>query len=346
MIEALAQRISTALVHWVCRLAWPVVLVTLGLTALAATYTAQNFTINTDTRDMISSEVAFRQNDDAFDAAFPQFEDLIVAVIEGPSAEAAEAAADQLAAALAEQPGLFKHLRRPGGEAFFRENAFLFLPPDELAALADRLAAAEPLLGALSQDMSLRGFFEVLSQAVTATGTQADTAPLPRVLDAIAEQAEALPGNGPVDGSDGGPGALSWRSLLAPDPAFAEPRSFVVLRPVLDHSSLRPAEKPVGELRRLGRELGITAEHGMRLRLTGPAALEHEDFDSVEVGGATAGIISFCAVSILLILGLRSVSLVVATILTLVAGLTWTAAFAMWSIGHLNIISVAFAVLL
>ena len=340
MIEQLAQRSRAALVSWiglVSRLAWPVVLVFGLLTGLAGSYTARTFTVNTDTRDMISSEVEFRQNDNAFDAAFPQFEDLIVAVIEGPTPEDAEAAADRLAEALVAQPELFTHLRRPGAEDFFRENAFLFQSPDALSELADRLAAAEPLLGALSQDMSLRGLLEVLSQALEPAAKAEDPAPLPRVLDAIAEQAEAAP--------DGGPGALSWRSLLAPDSAPVAARSFLTTQPVLDHASLKPAEKAVTALRHQAAAVGIGAEQGLRMRLTGPAALDHEEFESVEVGASAAGVISLCAVSILLILGLRSVSLVCATILTLLVGLTWTAAFAMLAIGHLNIISVAFAVL-
>ena len=340
MIEELAQRTNAALARWVglvCRQAWLVVLLAVVVTGLAATYTARTFTINTDTRDMISSEVEFRRNDDAFAAAFPQFEDLIVVVIDGPNAEAAEAAADRLASALAERPDLFTELRRPGGEAFFRENAFLFLDLDALTDLADRLAGAEPLLGALSQDMSLRGLFTVLSQAVTGAAALEDTAPLPQVLKAIAAESDAT--------LEGRPGALSWRSLLAADPSLVSPRSFVTARPTLDHSSLKPAEQPIAELRRLATALEIGEAQGLRLRLTGPAALDHEEFESVEIGGATAGLISLCAVAVLLILGLRSISLVFATITTLLFGLTWTAAFAMAAIGHLNIISVAFAVL-
>ncbi len=340
MIEKLAEKTNAALAGWVglvCRQAWLVVLLAVVVTGLAATYTARTFTINTDTRDMISSEVQFRRSDDAFTAAFPQFEDLIVVVIDGPSAEAAEAAADRLASALAERPDLFTELRRPGGEAFFRENAFLFLDLEALTDLADRLAGAEPLLGALSQDMTLRGLFTLLSQAVTGAAALEDTAPLPQVLKAIADESDAT--------LEDKPGALSWRSLLAADPSLVSPRSFVTARPTLDHSSLKPAEQPIAELRRLAEALEIGEAQGLRLRLTGPAALDHEEFESVEIGGATAGLISLCAVAILLILGLRSISLVFATITTLLFGLTWTAAFAMAAIGHLNIISVAFAVL-
>ena len=50
-------------------------------------------------------------------------------------------------------------------------------------------------------------------------------------------------------------------------------------------------------------------------------------------------------VAVLLIFALRSLGLAVATLLTLVLGLVWTAGFAAFAVGHLNLLSVAFAVL-
>ena len=324
-------------VRLVSQMAWLVVLLAIVATGLALNFTARTFTIDTETRDMISSDAAFNRHNNAFDAAFPQFEDLIVVVIDAPTAEGAEMAADRLATAMAERPDLFTNLRRAGGDPFFRENAFLFLEIEALSALADHLAGAEPLLGVLSQDMSLRGLFTGLSQAIEGAAAIQNTAPLPQFLMAIAEQSEAM--------ARGEPGALSWRSLLSTDPAIISPRAFVTTHPVLDHGSLKPAERPIVELRRLARTLGIGQDQGFSLRLTGPAALDHEEFDSVEIGGVTAGLISICAVAVLLILGLRSVALVIATITTLLIGLIWTAAFAMAAVGYFNIISIAFGVL-
>src|SRR5690606_13918599 len=58
-----------------------------------------------------------------------------------------------------------------------------------------------------------------------------------------------------------------------------------------------------------------------------------------------AGVLSFVLVTLLLVWGLRSFRMVVATVATLIVGLVWTAAFATLAIGRLNLISVAFAVL-
>ena len=169
MIEDLARQTTDFLVRWVaaaCRFAWLVVVFALVVTVAAGYFTAKNFSINTDTRDMISDEVPFRQNDDTFDAAFPQFEAQLVIVIDAWTPEDAANAAGRLAAALENQPDLFHHVRNPIGERYFKENAFLFLEETQLAILADRLAAAEPLLASLKEDTSLRGLFAVLGLAI------------------------------------------------------------------------------------------------------------------------------------------------------------------------------------
>jgi hopanoid biosynthesis associated RND transporter like protein HpnN len=92
-------------------------------------------------------------------------------------------------------------------------------------------------------------------------------------------------------------------------------------------------------------DLGLTAANGLRVRLTGSAALEEEELESVATGMGLAGLISAALVLVLLGWCLRSPRLVVAMLATLVIGLIWTAGFATLTVGRLNLISVAFAVL-
>ena len=70
-----------------------------------------------------------------------------------------------------------------------------------------------------------------------------------------------------------------------------------------------------------------------------------EELRTVADGASLAGIISLILVASVLIFGVRSWRLVVAALSMLIVGLMLTAGFAALSIGHLNLISVAFAVL-
>jgi hopanoid biosynthesis associated RND transporter like protein HpnN len=74
-------------------------------------------------------------------------------------------------------------------------------------------------------------------------------------------------------------------------------------------------------------------------------ALSYEEMEVVRSQAAMAGLASFVLVGLILSLGLRSARLVLATLLTLLVGLAWTAGFTAVAIGHFNMISVSFAVL-
>jgi hopanoid biosynthesis associated RND transporter like protein HpnN len=89
----------------------------------------------------------------------------------------------------------------------------------------------------------------------------------------------------------------------------------------------------------------LAPEAGLRVRVTGDAALSAEEMERVADQAALAGLGSFLAVAALLWLALRSPYAVLAVLLTLITGLIWTAAFAALAIGHLNLVSVTFAVL-
>src|SRR5690606_33021108 len=79
--------------------------------------------------------------------------------------------------------------------------------------------------------------------------------------------------------------------------------------------------------------------------LTGSVAMEHEEMLSVRSGAGLAALASLLMVGLALYAALRSFKLIAIALLTLVAGLAGTAAFAAAAVGHLNLLSVAFAVL-
>ena len=72
------------------------------LTGLAAVFSARHFAMTTDTAELISSKLEWRQRDLAFAAAFPQFDNLTMVVVDGATPELADAATDRLFRALQE----------------------------------------------------------------------------------------------------------------------------------------------------------------------------------------------------------------------------------------------------
>src|SRR5262249_16534644 len=131
-----------------------------------AYYVATHFAMNTNSDSLISSSLPWRQTEIAYDAAFPQQNNLIFAVIDGVTAERAEEAASSLDAALRTQPLFFESGRRPDGGPFFSRNGLLFLSLPDVQRVTQQLIEAQPLLGPLAADPSLRGIMEGLSTAL------------------------------------------------------------------------------------------------------------------------------------------------------------------------------------
>ena len=316
----------------------------LGLVLLASVatgallyYTANNLGINTDTAEMLSETLPFRRNYKAFTTAFPQYDDALLIVIDADTPELAQDASATLAAQLESKSDLFLSVYLPGGDTFFQKHGLMYLSSAELQDLADKLAQIQPFLGRLTRDQTLRGLFSMLTAGTDAVmkGEELDlTAVFDRIqlaLEASIEQQHY---------------SLSWQELmLGPNLTPDDRLRFILTKPHLDYSKPFPAEVAIKEARHLAKNLHLTEDNGVRVRLTGDAALEYEELLSVTRGAGIAGILALIMVGIVLFLGLRSPRLVLATIITLIMGLIWTAAFAAAAVGHLNLISVAFAVL-
>ena len=174
----------------VCRrAAWVLVLCALG-TGWSLQYARGHLGINTDTADMMSPQLAWRQDSEAFDRAFPRFVDNLLVVVDGRTPESAQRAAARLARALAADDDRFHWVERPGHEAFFERHAFLYLDRPALNDLADRLSAAQPFLGAVAAQPNLVGVFDLLARALRhpEDAPDADLAP---VFDAVAASVDA-----------------------------------------------------------------------------------------------------------------------------------------------------------
>lgn len=316
-------------------------LVALALIAavLCGVYASTHLSIDTDTGDLISRDLPWRQRDAELDRVFPQNVDQLAIVIDGATSGQAEDAATALAQWARRHPELYKTVAEPGGGEFFKRDGLLLLSTAEVQKVADQLIAAQPMLGALAADPSLRGLFSSLSLA--ATGVEhgdIDPSEIATPLRTIAGAVDAaLAGN---------PRHLSWDSLFTgrePDPQ--ELRRFVLVQPVLDYSALQPGKRASDAIRAAAREMGLTPEHGVRVRLTGSVALSDEEFASLREGAYGTTALSLALVCLILFLALRSWRLILAIVTTLLAGLVATAAFAAATVGALNLISVAFAVL-
>jgi len=336
-LRQLPGRATAVLVGFSVRNAWLVLLLAALGTWGALTYTAGHLAIDTDTANMLDPELPHRQAHRRFRAAFPAQTGDVVVFTEAASAGAADDAADALAAKLAERPDIAMAVERPGAGEFFATHGLLYLDTDELWSLDERLQSAEPFLGTLAHDPSLRGIFATLGKGLDSKLDEAQQDMLKRMFDRVSEATERL-----VAGDDR---PVRWRDELFKDhDAKKLHRAFVLVDPALADRDFQPELPGIDALRTLLATLA--KEHPeARFRLTGSAVMDAEELETVADDAKLTTVLSFALVAVVLAVGLRSPTLVTGVLVTLACGLIWTAAFATAAVGALNIISVCFAVL-
>lgn len=331
---------AVRLVEWCGRQAVLVTVLALLATCGLGWYAATRLSLDTDENKLISSELPFRKLEKAIDKAFPHSADRLAVVIDAPTAELAEGAVERLAAALpARYKGLVHHASRPPEEMYFRKNGLLFMQTAELEQIVERLVQAQPMLGSIARDPSLRGLLasvDLILQGIS--HGQAS----PKDIEALIAQLD-VPAAALAEGK--APSPVDWQGLMSGGPARDAPRRFLMVQGELDYSDLEPAAELIKAVRATARELGLAPEHGYRVRITGGLALADANFATVAEGVEISAPLSFLAVVVLLFWGVRSARTVAAILISLIVGLVGTAAFAAWAVGSLNPISVAFAVM-
>jgi hypothetical protein len=307
------------------------------LTAASGVYVARHFAIDTDVNALISADLPWRQRELAYEAAFPQSTQGILAVVDAPTPELAGAAATALADQLSQADGLFRSVEELGGGGFFEREALLFLDMPDLTATLTQLEGASQSLAILAADPSLRGLIQAFSLSLGAAQMGIFEG-LPQSLNKLADTAESV--------LAGRPTSFSWKEFLQGDPAKPGDTSrLIAIWPKLDFSTLEPGRQATAAIREAGERANLASDFHARLRLTGPVPIVDQEFASLQQGAAINGAITAALILVILWLALRSPKIVLAVWLTLGAGLAITAAVGLLIVGALNPISIAFAVL-
>ncbi|PTD20473.1 MMPL family transporter [Sphingomonas fennica] len=322
-----------------CRRPMAVLVAALLLALAAGAYAATHFAMTTDSTALISPDVGWRVNERRLDAAFPQNGDAILVVVDGATAELAETASAALADRLAVDRAHFRGVTRPDGGQFFAREGLLFRSQADVAAATARMVEAQPFLGPLAADPSLRGIADALGTMISGVDRgEADIARIDRPMAALADALEAQ--------AAGRPAYFSWQALLGDgdkEGALEAPRRRLILvRPILDYGALQPGMAASDAIRAAARALALDPAHGVTVRLTGSVPLSDEEFSSLADKAWLVAMVMIAAMLGTLWLATRSGRLVAAIMLTTLAGLVVTAAIGLIAVGRFNLISVAF----
>lgn len=339
-MESWLSRVLVAWVDAAQRRARAVLIATaLGSVAVLGA-TATTLGVNMHHTAILSDDLPFWKDYHKFAEVFPILDEALLVVIDAETASEALDAARALAAHLAARPEEYRDVYVPGGDEFFERNALLYLSVEEIEDLSDQLASVQPLLASVSQDSSLTNMAALLQDGITQARQHPEIAvDLTLIFDSLSRAVKAV--------LAGNPKPISWTELILRKKLPGDSaRRVVILEPKFDYDHILPGYRAMQGVREAATELGLTPENGVTVRITGNVALNTEEMMGVVRGAALAVGSSLVLVAIILSVALRAWHLVLAVLLTLLTSLVWTTGFAALAVGHINLLSICFAVLI
>ncbi len=320
---------------------------------LAVLYTAQYMEFLTGRDDLMPKNTAFHQDYRASREEFGDQDDIVV-VIESTDKERATRFGSRLYAALSRDKEHFRDVFYPFGLAFFQKNGLLFMELADIKALHKNLAQTKPLLKELAAAPSVQTLFTWLTTEIddyTANGTAAPgsttrLASLTFMLDKLGLGFQKFANNSTAPASleeffsqEGNGSESSFDK--------AGKMQILTVLPVKNSTSFVPAKAAIAIVRQEITKLRKYPEFkGVTAGLTGTPVLEHEEMATSQRDIAIATAVSLALTVILLLVAFRGVLNVIAAMVSLLVAICLSFGFATLTVGHLNILSMVFAIML
>ena len=306
------------------------VLLMIGVLTLMLSWVAiTQFRLNSDLSQLIDQKSDWRVHFDEFEAEFPDLVRTAAIVLRSTSIKQLENATQTVTDALEQQPDHFRAIAAPGSEAFFRDHALLYLEPDELDDMADRLAEAQPWLTAVATEPSLPRVLSLVEDGL------ANEAPegFSKVVDLLTRSANDLL-------ADRDP-RIWWTDEIFSNSEMRYQLIFV--KPALLNGTPISDAATVEALRAVLVQLQNNT--AVEVFLTGEIPLQHEEIEAAVTGVSLAGWLAMALLLVVLIVGVRSIKIIAATFSMLAIGVIWTSAYAMLAVGEYNTLSLVFIVM-
>jgi hypothetical protein len=332
----------------------------LALAILSVLYTAANLQFKTDRTDVVSAARRERRLAQERIRQFGDRDGFVVAIENRDRAESI-AFLKSLAGRIEQESASFEDVFYRIDPKMFAHGALLYVDPDGLKSLREKLLEHRGFIGGLAASPDLPTFFRLVNQRITSglvgglfTGflEQEQAAGSPPLdlgfLAATLRQADAW-----LDGSRSY--TSPWDAFLAggergPSPdgyLWTDNQRFLLLL-VTPRKDLRDFRQTQASLARLRAAVAaVKAEYPrVAVGVTGRQALEADEMTAALQDTTLATVISLAGLALLLALFLGGARRPILGMGTLAIAVCWTFGAATLLVGHLNILSVVFTPLI
>jgi len=340
------------LTRLVLRFPVPTIALGVGLAVFALVLAGTRLGFRTSRLDLINSKSSYNQLWIDYINEFGDEDDVVV-VVEGPSREMVVPVLEELSGLLREQDRFFHAVHHEIDLSRIRSKGLHYIETDELRNLFGFLGETTPIvdggwaklnLGRMASGMvgrleaAQRGSVADRGEAVDQASRLADSLSVAMIdRDRYRSPWPAMPG------LVGTLSELSGDYLLAKEGRLG----FVFLRLVDsgEEDSFARGSEAIDRLREL--IASVQAEHALtEIGLTGLPVMENDEMRSSQTSMMEASGLSLIGVACLFIAGFGGVRHPIMTVGALLIAMAWSFGYITLSVGHLNILSVSFGVIL
>ena len=379
----LLARALAALAGLASRRPWLILGLT-ALSCVCALHYALTLQFHTHRNDLLSPHKDYYKRWQHYLEQFGDDQDMVI-VVQGNERPRLVEAVEELAAEIQLQPEHFDRLFCKVDLRGLRDRALLFLSVDQIRSIQEGLKGMSllldpPVLGGLDPLFSWKSLslLQLLHEGERRAGAlAADKTPGEGDLDYLrqlgnicASAAGVLADDGQDgDGQDGdgqgsdGQGsdgyANPWKSILPASgqqhDLMARPQyffssdgtlAFLLVRALKgDTSQFTYARESIEAMRALVAQMR-QRHPDLAFGLTGLPVLEHDEMTASQADASTASWLALAGVALLYLIVYRGIRYPLMTVATLLVGTTWALGWLTLTVGHLNILSSAFAVML
>ncbi len=278
-------------------------------------------------------------------------EDDVVVVVEGPSREQVVPVLEELSLALAQQEHLFDAVLHEVDLSGIRSKGLHYLKADDLRQLDGFLSEVTPIVHGGWAHLSLGSTVEAIVERLRQTARQPERRALVELeLARLAESLLTAVSDRPRYQSPwpAMPGLVATLSELSSDYILAQEgrMGFVLLRLAKkDRSSFAQGTVAIEALRDQISQVQQQYPN-VAIGLTGLPVMENDEMRTSQTSMMEASLLSLVGVACLFIAGFGGVRHPLMTVLTLLMAMAWSFGYITLVLGHLNILSMAFGVIL
>jgi hopanoid biosynthesis associated RND transporter like protein HpnN len=331
---------------------------------LAIACTSLRLHYQTHRNDLISKNKDYYQRWTKYIKEFGDDEDL-VAVVEGTDRTQMIGALEAIAERVAAEPYLFDRLSYKVDLRHLRNRSLLFLPTDQLRGIQDHLKNMSmllepPVIGLIDPLAGWKHltFFELMDKSAFVNGSFAEQKFQPE-KDPLLKQLSIFCKNVRVYLDEPEKYESPWQNFLPgiqnQKDVLAEPwhffsgdgsLAFLTVRAAKDEAAgFTFAQKSIARLREILAKVETRCP-GVRLGLTGMPVLENDEMISTQDDSTRASWLALLGVAFLYFIVYRGLRYPLMTVAALLVGTCWALGWLTLTVGHLNILSSAFAVML